>query len=68
MTAAQLAEYLRVVSALIKVNDALTHRLNLLDFEFKQVLDGVPDEEALVRAMVREFGSEETSVRPANHG
>jgi len=65
LTTAQLAEYLRVVSALIKRNDALTHRLNLLDFEFKQVLGGVPDEEALVQAMIREFGPEETSDGPA---
>lgn len=68
LTAAQLEEYLRVVSALIKRNDAFAHRLNILDIEFKLVLDGVPDEEALVRAMVREFGSEETATRPADHG
>jgi hypothetical protein len=68
LTAVQLGEYLQVVSALIKRNDALTHRLNILDFEFKQVLDGVADEEALVRAMIKEFGSEETSAGPADHG
>jgi hypothetical protein len=60
LTPAQLAEYLKVVSALIKRSDALAHRLSLLDFEFKEVLDGVPSEEDLVRAMNREFGSEET--------
>jgi len=67
LTAAQLAEYLKLVSALIKRNDALTHRLNLLDFEFKEVLGGVPDEEALVRAMVRQFGSQDLSPGPAAH-
>jgi hypothetical protein len=65
LTPAQLAEYLKVVSALIKRSDALAHRLGLLDFEFKEVLDGVPSEEDLVRAMNREFGSEETPAGPA---
>ncbi len=58
LTPAQLAEYLKLVSALIKRADALTHRLNLLDFEFKAVLDGVPNEDELVRGMKRKFGSE----------
>jgi hypothetical protein len=65
LTAAQLAEYLKIVSALIKRSDALAHRLSLLDFEFKEVLDGVPSEEDLVRAMTREFGTDETPAVPS---
>jgi hypothetical protein len=67
LTAAQLEEYLKVVSALIKRNDAFTQRLIILDFEFKQILDGAPDEDALVRAMIKKFWAEEGAARPANH-
>jgi len=64
LTAVQLAEYLKLVSALIKRSDALAHRLNLLDFEFKEVLDGVLNEDELVRAMNREFGAGKTPAGP----
>jgi len=59
LSPAQLADYLKIVSMLIKRSDALSHRLNLLDFEFQEVLNGVPNEQEMVRHMVRAFGSDD---------
>jgi hypothetical protein len=67
LTKPQLEEYLKLVAALIKRNDSFTHRLEILDFEFKQVVDGVADEDALVQAMLGKFWSAQASAEPAIH-
>jgi hypothetical protein len=47
----ELAEYLSIVASLIKETDLEMARLRLFDKECKAVLDGVRDEEALLRAV-----------------
>jgi hypothetical protein len=47
----ELAEYLSIVATLIKETDLETARLRLFDKECKAVLDGVRDEEGLLRAV-----------------
>jgi hypothetical protein len=47
----ELAEYLTIVATLIKETDLEAARLRLFDKECKAVLDGVRDEDALLRAV-----------------
>jgi hypothetical protein len=47
----ELLEYLSVVSALIKKIDLLAARFHLFDLECKEILNGVEDEEELVKAI-----------------
>jgi hypothetical protein len=47
----ELAEYLAIVATLIKQTDLEASRLRLFDKECKAVLDGVRDEDALLRAV-----------------
>jgi hypothetical protein len=61
----ELVEYLSVVAALIKQTDLMTARLHLFDRECRAILDGVRDEEALLRA-VGAFGYGQTgNSKPA---
>jgi hypothetical protein len=48
LTAADLAEYLTIVSALIKNTELLFARLQLVDKECRAILDGVRDEDDLL--------------------
>jgi hypothetical protein len=48
LTAADLAEYLTIVSALIKNTELLFARLHLVDKECRAILDGVRDEDDLL--------------------
>jgi hypothetical protein len=47
----ELVEYLTLVAALIKETDLINARYRLFDSECKAVLDGVRDEDALLRAI-----------------
>jgi hypothetical protein len=51
LSRSELAEYLSIVAALIKETDLMTARLHLFDRECRAILDGIPDEEALLRAL-----------------
>jgi hypothetical protein len=48
----ELVEYLDIVAALIKNTDLLTARVRLFDRECRAILDGVRDEDALLRAIL----------------
>jgi hypothetical protein len=59
----ELTEYLSIVAALIKETDLETARIRLFDKECRAVLDGVQDEEALLRAIgFRPAGSSNSST------
>jgi len=64
LSAGELSEYLTIVSALIKKTDLLSARLHLFDLECRAILDGVRNEDELVRLitpkMVKDSGSAET--------
>jgi hypothetical protein len=53
LTAADLAEYLTIVSALIKNTELLFARLQLVDKECRAILDGVRDEDDLLDKISR---------------
>jgi hypothetical protein len=53
LTAADLAEYLTIVSALIKNTELLFARLHLVDRECRAILDGVRDEDDLLDKISR---------------
>jgi hypothetical protein len=52
LSRAELGEYLNIVATLIKSTDLLAARIRLFDIECRAILDGVKDEEALLRAIV----------------
>jgi hypothetical protein len=60
LSRAELTEYLSVVAALIKKTDLLADRLRLFDSECQALLDGVQDEDALIRAIT--LGSPKDSI------
>jgi hypothetical protein len=47
----ELVQYLSVVAALIKKTDLMVDRYRLFDRECQAILDGVRDEDALLRAI-----------------
>jgi hypothetical protein len=51
LSRAELVEYLSVVAALIKKTDPMVDRYRLFDRECQAILDGVRDEDALLRAI-----------------
>jgi hypothetical protein len=51
LSRAELVEYLSVVAALIKKTDLMVARYKLFDFECRAILDGVRDEDALLKAI-----------------
>jgi hypothetical protein len=51
LSRAELAEYLTVVAALIKKTDLMVDRYRIFDRECQAILDGVRDEDALLRAL-----------------
>jgi hypothetical protein len=51
LSRAELGEYLNIVATLIKSTDLLAARIRLFDIECRAILDGVKDEEALLRAV-----------------
>jgi hypothetical protein len=53
LSAADLTEYLTIVSALIKNTDLLFARLYLVDTECRAILDGVRDEDDLLDKISR---------------
>jgi hypothetical protein len=53
LSAADLAEYLTIVSALIKNTELLFARLDLVDKECRAILDGVRDEDDLLDKITR---------------
>jgi hypothetical protein len=53
LSRAELVEYLSVVAALIKKTDLMVGRYRLFDVERQAILDGVRDEDALLRAIAR---------------
>jgi hypothetical protein len=48
----ELVEYLNIVAALIKNTDLLAARFRLFDRECRAILDGIKDEDALLRAIL----------------
>ena len=51
LSRAELIEYLNVVAALIKKTDLMVDRYRLFDVECQAILDGVGDEDALLRVI-----------------
>jgi hypothetical protein len=51
LSRAELDEYLSIVAALIKRTDLIADRYKLFDQECQAILDGVRDEDALIRAI-----------------
>jgi hypothetical protein len=64
LSRAELVEYLSVVAALIKKTDLMVGRYLLFDFECQAILDGVADEDALLRAIARGRTKDSNSVAP----
>lgn len=62
LSRAELTEYLSVVAALIKKTDLLAARFRLFDRECQAILNGVRDEDALVRAITPGLISERGST------
>ena len=60
----ELTEYLNVVAALIKKTDLLADRSRLFDSECQAVLDGVQDEDALLRAIALRLPEDSSSAEP----
>jgi len=64
LSGGELSEYLTIVAALIKKTDLFAARLHLFDLECRAILNGVRDEDELVRfitpKMVKDSGSGET--------
>jgi hypothetical protein len=61
----ELVEYLAVVAALIKKTDLMVDRYRLFDRECQAILDGVRDEDALLRAIAVDRPQESNQVAPA---
>jgi len=61
----ELTEYLGIVAALIKETDLETARVRLFDKESRAILDGVRDEQALLRAVGARPARIPTSSAPA---
>jgi hypothetical protein len=57
----ELFEYLSVVAALIKKTDLLAARFRLFDLECKEILNGIKDEDELVKAITPPIKSSESS-------
>lgn len=64
LSAAELSEYLTIVAALIKKTDLLTARFHLFDLECRAILNGVSNEDELVKVItpktVKDSGSGES--------
>jgi hypothetical protein len=58
---AELVEYFAVVAALIKKTDLMVDRYRLFDRECQAILDGVRDEDALLRA---DCGGPDSGIEP----
>jgi hypothetical protein len=51
LSADELSEYLRIVASLIKETDLHNARFHLVDLECRAILDGVRNEDELVKAI-----------------
>jgi hypothetical protein len=68
LTRPELVEYLGVVAALIKKTDLMVDRYRLFDRECQAILDGVPDEDALLRAIAQGRNKDSSSPAPMPQG
>ena len=57
LTVAERGEYLAIVAALIKQVDMYVARLHLLDLQCRAILDGVRDEDELIRLITSEVAA-----------
>lgn len=62
LSRAELVEYLSIVAALIKKTDLMVNRYRLFDIECQAILDGVGDEDALLRVIAGGGTKDSTSV------
>jgi hypothetical protein len=53
LSGAELTEYLTLVSAMVKKTDLVAARLHIFDVECRALLNGVRDENDLVKIIVR---------------
>jgi len=65
LSRAELVEYLSVIAALIKKTDLMVGRYRLFDFECQTILDGVRDEDAMLRAISQGRTKDSSYVAPA---
>jgi hypothetical protein len=65
LSRAELVEYLSVVAALIKKTDLMVGRCRLFDLECQTILDGVRDEDAMLRAISQGRTKDSNYVAPA---
>jgi len=65
LTPPELTEYLTLIAALIKKTDLYSARLQLFDRECQAILDGVRDEDELVRRVTPRLISDRNSATPS---
>jgi hypothetical protein len=64
LTVPELLEYRALAATSAKAYDTLTERIRLVDFEFREVLGGIPSETALIERLRTVWGKEGREPEP----